>query len=267
MSSHVHCRVPCGVSLTRRLVLTRRHAVALCAATLCLAQAQAEPLLAPFSVAQAMPPSPWRVVGVPRQAMPLTQFSLVEQDGRRALRIEADRSYGNLVHPLSGVPVQPASRLGWQWRVDRLLPAADLRRKAGDDTAAKVCVFFDLPLDKIPFGERQLLRMARAAVSDPLPGATVCYVWDTSLPVDTALPNAYTGRMRYLVLQTGPVTPGQWKREQRDIAADFVRLFGAESLGGFKDQVPPIIGIAVGADADNTGGHSLAHVADLELRP
>ena len=32
-------------------------------------------------------------------------------------------------------------------------------------------------------------------------------------------------------------------------------------------EVPPVTGVAVGADADNTHGHSLAHVADLVLEP
>ncbi len=207
-----------------------------------------------------MLPSPWQVVGLPKQRMPLTQYSLAEVDGRRALRIEAVRSYGNLVHSLD--LALEAGHLAWSWRVERLLAMADLRTKAGDDTAAKVCVFFDLPLDRIPFGERQLLRMARAAASEKLPGATVCYVWDNALPVGKTLPNAYTGRMRYLVLQSGAAPAGVWKRERRDIAADFARLFGAES-----PTMPPLLGVAIGADADNTGGHSLAYVADLVLQP
>lgn len=190
----------------------------------------------------------------------MTRFDVVDLDGRRALRVEADRSYGNLVHSLSGsaAPLQ----LSWQWRVDQALAAADLNTKAGDDAAVKVCVFFDLALDKIPFGERQLLRMARARTSEPLPGATLCYVWDTRAPVDTAIRNAYTRRVRYLVLQSGPAHLGQWRAERRDVAADFIRLFGTESA-----QMPPVVGIAVGADADNTDGRSLAYVADLVAQP
>ncbi|KNZ32547.1 MAG: hypothetical protein AD742_11760 [Methylibium sp. NZG] len=217
-------------------------------------------MLSPLAGAGQTPPSPWRVVGVPKQAMPLTQFAVVDIDGRRALRIEADKSYGNLVHPLNAQTLPAGPRLSWQWRLDRPLPAADLRRKDGDDVAAKVCVFFDLPLAQIPFGERQLLRLARATTPEPLPGATVCYVWDTLLPAGTTLPNAYTARVRYLVLQSGEAAAGMWQQERRDIAADFVRLFRTEAT-----QVPPIIGVAVGADADNTGGRSVAHVAGLGL--
>jgi len=51
-------------------------------------------------------------------------------------------------------------------------------------------------------------------------------------------------------------------QERRDVAADFMQLFGAES-----PQVPPIVGVAIGADTDNTHGHSLGHVAGLVLEP
>ena len=218
------------------------------------------PLIAPLPTAGDTLPAPWRVIGLPRQKKPLTRFTLDELDGRRAIRIEADQSYGNLVHPLKVDPA--AGHLAWQWRVDQPLPGANLREKGGDDTAAKVCVAFDLPLERVPFFERQLLRFARMQTPEPLPAATICYVWDAHLPAGTALDNAYTRRLRYLVLQTGPAAPHQWASERRDVAADFQALFGAES-----PQVPPIIGVAVGADADNTRGHSLAHVSGLSLEP
>jgi Protein of unknown function (DUF3047) len=225
------------------------------------AGAQAEaPLIAPLPATGQVPPAPWRVVAVPGQKMPLTRFSLADVDGRRALRIEAKASYANLVHPIAGNLV--AGQLSWQWRVDQLLPEANLREKKGDDAAAKVCVFFDLPLERVPFLERQLLRFARSQSAEPLPAATVCYVWDARLAPGTVLDNAYTRRMRYLVLRSGPAEPGQWASERRDVAADFLRLFGAES-----PQVPPITGVAVGADADNTRGQSLAHVSALALEP
>ena len=236
-----------------------KAAAAALLALACSAQAQA-PVLAPWATSGDTPAAPWRVVGVPKQKMPLTRFAIDTVDGRRALRIEADQSYGNLVHPLAQAP--GAGQLAWQWRLDQALPEANLREKSGDDAAAKVCVFFDMALAQVPFVERQLLRFARTQTSEPLPAATVCYVWDARLAPGTAVDNAYTRRMRYLVLRSGPGEPGQWMSEQRDVAADFTRLFGAESA-----QVPPIIGVAVGADADNTKGRSVAHLSGLTLAP
>ena len=216
------------------------------------------PLLTPFPATGDNPPAPWHVAGLPHQKKPFTRFMLADVDGRRALRVEAESSYGNLVHPL--MLTETGVHLAWQWRVDELLTDANLREKNGDDTALKVCVFFDLPIDRVPFFERQLLRFARTQTPEPLPGATICYVWDAHLPAGTALDNAFTHRVRYLVLESGAPQPHQWAHERRDVAADFTHLFGAES-----PEVPPIVGVAVGADADNTHGHSLGHVADLLL--
>ena len=214
----------------------------------------------PFGTPGAAPLAPWHVAGLPNQRKPFTKFNLVDLEGRRALRIEADNSYGNLVYPLS--PARAVARLSWLWRADKLLEDDDLRTKSGDDTALKVCVFFDLPLEKVPFVERQLLRAVRTQSSEPLPAATVCYVWDAHLPVGTAIPNAFTKRVRYKVLESGPERLHQWTAEKRNLAADFIELFGDESK-----EVPLVTGVAVGADADNTHGHSLAHVADLVLEP
>ncbi len=219
-----------------------------------------QPLLQPLIGPEATPPWPWHVAGLPRQTKPYTRFSLVDLEGRRVLRVEAESSYGNLVHPLQ--LTQPAAHLAWQWRVEDLIDEADLRTKAGDDTALKVCVFFDLPISRVPFVERQLLRLARSTSTEPLPASTVCYVWDTRLPVGTALHNAFTHRVRYVVLQSGAAHLHQWMNERRDVSADFFALFGDES-----PELPPIVGVAVGADADNTHSHSLAHVAGLMLEP
>jgi Protein of unknown function (DUF3047) len=217
-------------------------------------------VLSPLTGPGDQPPAPWRVMGLPKQHKPFTQFSLVEVDGRRALRVEADNAYGNLVQTLSLSEVPRILR--WQWRVETLNTAADLRHKQTDDTTLKVCAFFDQPLKDIQFIERQLLRIARARSKIPLPAATVCYVWDPALPPGTTLENAYTSRVRYVVVTNSAPQEGQWRAEQRDIAEDFLRLFGTET-----QQLPPLIGVGIGADSDNTHAHSVGYVADLTLAP
>jgi len=204
--------------------------------------------------------APWHVTGLPQQTKPYTKFTVVDIDGHRAVRVEATESYGNLVHPLKLDAAH--ATLSWRWRVDELLDADDLRKRGGDDTALKVCVSFDLALDKVPFLERQLLRVGRSKTDEPVPAATVCYVWDAHLPVGTMLDNAFTRRIRYVVLRSGSANLRSWVDEKRDVGADFVTLFGAES-----PEVPTIIGVLVGADSDNTHGHSLAYAADLKIEP
>ena len=218
------------------------------------------PTLTPFGAAGGAPATPWHVVGLPQQTKPFTQFSVVDLDGKRALKVESTEAYGNLVHPVQFTPA--AASLAWQWRIEEPIAAADLRTKGGDDTALKVCVFFDLSLERIPFGERQLVRFARSKSEEPVPAATVCYVWDAKLAAGTTLDNAFTKRMRYIVVRSGNQRLNQWVAERRDIGADFLKVFGNES-----DTVPPVIGIAIGADSDNTKSHSIGYVTGIALQP
>jgi Protein of unknown function (DUF3047) len=225
--------------------------------------AAAQPLLAPIDGAAAVPSPPWRTALLPQQKLPLTRFDVVDLDGVRALRIESRASYGNLLHPLHTLdtPAPAVPELSWRWRLDRAIDGADLRRKAADDAAAKICVMFDHAIDRVPFVERQMLRVARASTGDALPAATLCYAWDPAQARGAVLPNAYTRRMRWLVLQGAGSPLGAWRSERRDLRADFLRAFGDEA-----SEMPRITAVLVGADADNTGGQGLAHVADLALQ-
>jgi len=227
------------------------------------AQVQAQaPVLAPWAGGAAVPAPPWRTLGLPNHKAPLTAMDITALDGAAVLRLRADASYASLVHDLNGWAPGPQATLRWRWRLDQPVAGADLRRKDADDAALKVCLMFDMPLARVPFVERSLLRLARAVSGEPLPAATVCYVWDATLAQGTVLPNAYSARVRYLVLDGSASPTGQWRGHQRNVQADFAQLFGAESA-----TVPALQAVAVGADADNTGGRSLAWIADIQLVP
>ena len=221
------------------------------------------PTLTAFSAASGdQPPAPWRVVGVPGGKIPLTTYGMVDLDGSKVLRIEANKSYGNLVHPLMGWLPDAGVRLRWRWRLDEPLRSADLRQRSGDDSSLKVCALFDMPLDKLGLVDRSLLRLARSTTGENLPSATLCYVWDSKLATGTLLPNAYTGRVRLIVVNSGEQRLGQWLNHDRDLAADFKLAFGEES-----STTPPLQAVLVGGDSDNTGGRSLGWVGDVTLFP
>lgn len=231
----------------------------------CALQAQAaQAVLMPLASAQTgLAPAPWRVVGVPGGKIPLTDFAMVELDGRKVLRVKTARSYGNLVHDLLPASPPASLRLSWRWRLDEGLTGTDLLTRKGDDSPLKVCVLFDMSLEKLGLIARNLLRFARAASAEKLPSATLCYVWDDKLGTETLLPNAYTDRVRLIVVTSGKTAAlGQWVAQTRDVAADFRRAFGDES-----DRLPPVMAVLVGGDADNTGGDSLGYVDDLSFTP
>lgn len=217
--------------------------------------------LTPWSAAEGdKPPAPWHVHPFPGGRKPLTRFDIVSLDGQRVLRVAADKSYGTLRHDLPGLALPRGTTLHWRWRLEQPLREADLRRKGGDDTPIRVCALFDLELNKLGFFERNLLLAARRLSNQYLPAETLCYVWDHRLPAGSELPNPFSRRLRYVVLNSGDSQLNAWVAHERDLAADFLRVFGDET-----DSVPPLVGLLIGADADNTEGSSLAYVGDLEL--
>ena len=187
-------------------------------------------------------------------------------EGERVLRLATSKSYGTLSHALPNLGLSPQATLRWTWRLDQGLPAADLRRKDGDDSPLRVCALFDLPLENLGLMERSLMRVARSLSGEALPAATLCYVWDHQLPAGMELANAYTRRVRFIVLNSGDAQPGIWVKHERAVAADFLRVFKSD-LGPDATSAPPLIAVVVGADSDNTGGISLGYIGDVALRP
>ena len=228
-----------------------------CAAAVVAARAQ---VMLPAVVQGGQVGAGWRVVTLPQQKAAITRYSAETVAGRPALRIDAKASYGNLV--FDAAPGAQASRLAWAWRVQQPNAGSDISTKAGDDLAAKVCVSFDLPLARVPFIERQLLRLARSRSGENLPAATLCWVWGGGSVQAQVVDNAYTRRVRYIVLRRQDEALDTWFEEVRDVAADFKRAFGDEAAAP-----PPVLALIVAGDADNTGATSVAHVAALRWLP
>lgn len=216
----------------------------------------------PFSTVtgSTLPPA-WQIITLPKIPRH-TRYSLVHIDGRVVVKAEASASYANVVHALD-MDVSATPVLHFAWRADRFPENSDLRTRQGDDLAAKVCVLFDVPLERLAFIDRVRIELGRRLFDPKLPSATVCYVWDRQMATGTWLPNAYTNRVRYLVLRSAAAgEQGRWFDERRDLRRDFTQAFGKE--GG--DRLPLVAAIAFATDADNTGGSALAYYGDIELR-
>lgn len=230
-----------------------RRLVALMSLLVCIIANADEPIGA-FSEATAggALPSGWRLAKLP--GVEPTRFDLVDVEGVVALRMDAADAGAALFRP---VRIDPARTpiLRWRWRVDNLIQAADIRRKDGDDLPARLYVMFDYPLERLSLIERGKIKLARAVAGNMVPAAAICYVWDGNLAVGTSLWNAYSDRVRVIVVESGSGRLGEWVEEQRDVAADFRAAFGEEP--------PPISGIAVGADTDQTGKTVRAWFGDI----
>jgi hypothetical protein len=240
--------------------MTARAASVVLAAVLaaCALAHAADAGIPPFSRSTpgAALPDGWRPLVLPRVAAP--EFALVRDERTTVLRSRAAAAAGTVSHAFAASPaVLPV--LAWRWKVDRVVEGADLARKSGDDFAARVYVFFDVPTDELPLGARLKALLARAVWGEELPTAAICYVWDNRHAPGTSAWNPYTDRVRTVVLRSG--APGAWAEEARDLEADFRAAFGAQ----WKGPVPRVTGVAIGNDTDQTGETVTAWFGDLRL--
>lgn len=200
-------------------------------------------------------PEDWAPLGA-QSADNRTQYALVEDGGVTVLRAQSKSAASGLSRKLR---VDPAEYplLRWRWKISNTLKTSDIYKKEGDDFPARIYVMFDYPLEKLPFGERMKLRVARALYDPDLPAATLCYVWDGKAPAGTITPSTYTDRVRLVVVESGPGRVGRWVNFERDVHQDFKTAFG--------EDPPAISALAVATDTDNTGESVTAWYGDISL--
>jgi hypothetical protein len=202
-------------------------------------------------------PTGWRKVMLPR--VKHAEVILAADAGGAVLRVRSEDAAGSAAYPLREA-VAPRATLAWRWKIDRVVEKANLETRRGDDFAARVYVFFDVPLESLPWGERLKLRLARLLHGEDLPVAGLCYVWDNRHAIGVIRPNPYAPRIRTFVLESGVEAAGQWVTERRDLDRDFIAAFGAQPSG-----VPRVTGIAAGNDTDQTGESVVAWFGDFQL--
>lgn len=200
-------------------------------------------------------PAGWKVYAMSRHNAK-ARMAIVRDGSDDVFTIDAKHASGAIAHVLD---MPAATTLRWRWKVDHSVATADLSKKSGDDFAARVYVFFDMPRSRLSWLQRMKLSIASRSLGHPIPTAALCYVWDNRHPVGTIAPSAYTGLVRTIVLQSGNAHAGTWQLQQRNLAADFRAAFGRAA--------PRVTGIALASDTDNTGGHVTAWFGDLTLAP
>ena len=200
------------------------------------------------------PPAPWLVVPI-AGAKPTT-FRLGTVANSPAIEARVDSSMALLARPIK-VDLEQTPILCWRWWIQGVVAKGDIRKKNGNDFAARVYVSFDMPDSALSAMVRMKLGMARRMLGIPLPDAALTYVWDNRNPVGFAARSPYTDRQQLIVAQSGNDRVGQWVPERVDVAADFARAFAG------KPGHP--VGLAISADGDNTKSIGRAAFTDIHF--
>lgn len=190
----------------------------------------------------------------------LTRYSLVSDAGGTVLKAESSKSASGLIRRFDDrrIELKDYPVLKWRWKIASLIKGADIATKEGDDYPARVYVTFRYDPERAGTGMRMQYGLAKSLYGEYPPHAGINYVWDGKSPAGTMLPNAYTARAMMFVVESGPKRVGEWVEMERNVYEDYKRAF--------KEEPPPVSGIAVMTDTDQTGEVATAWYGDIELR-
>lgn len=172
----------------------------------------------------------------PKEFKGQTTYALTDVDGKKVLAARADGTASGLFKELDLDPAR-LRYLSWYWNVPAVIPKGDALTKQGDDYPARIYVVF------------------KGAFPWSITG--INYIWANKLPQGEAVTNSFSDRVKMVAVRSGNTQAGQWLCEQRDIYADYQKLFGEE---------PPNLGaVAVMTDGDNTGSKTTALYGNITL--
>ena len=224
-------------------MLSRRQVLAAAAASLVAGRARAADRRAVEDWKAAplghhgIPPG-WRAYETPG-GHPRYDFDVVEDGGRRALRMRSDSEHSTIAHELA-VDLAATPMLTWSWKVVSFPAGADLRERATSDATGHVFVIWP----RFP-------EMVRSRL--------IGYVWEPRAPADAVFASKKTGTVTYIVLRSGTAGVGGWVEERRDVAADYRRVYGGAAPN------PPALALSI--DTNDTRSKAESLVGPIAFRP
>lgn len=183
-------------------------------------------------------------------------FEPVSRKGRPALEVRAHRSV-SVIRRQFDPPLSAVGNLAFSWKVEALPDGADLKDAGATDAPVRILLAFDGDRSKWSARAHRLSELSRLLTGEPLPYATLSYVWSRDDPLGSVLNNPRTDRIRKVVVESGVENLGVWRDHQRDVRADFIRAFGEEP--------GPLLAVALMTDTDNTQSTLKAWYGALRL--
>jgi hypothetical protein len=145
------------------------------------------------------------------------------------------------------------------WKVPELITEADLAERDKADSPVRVVLAFEGDRTRFSAKNAMLSELSHVLTGEPMPYATLMYVWSNDCAPGTVIVNPRTDRIRKLVVESGDKHLNRWIDYERNIQADFELAFGE----------PPgaLVGIGIMTDSDNTHSSTRAWYGQPELVP
>jgi hypothetical protein len=165
-----------------------------------------------------------------------TDYAVVHDDTNSFVRGVAEKTCSALSIKLNLAP-RAKLKLRWRWKIDGVNPNGSERDLKKFDHAARVFVAFDTLIG---------------------PPRTLNYLWANVETPGTVLAHPKSSRAQIFVLESGDAKAGQWLTEERDVVADWKRVFPDKPM-------PKIVGLGLMTDSDSLGKKLTGDYAAIEL--
>jgi len=163
-------------------------------------------------------------------------YSIQEEGGNKFLRADA-RAISVQIGFEKKWELKDFPTLRWRWRARIFPEGTDERTKSGNDNVLSIYVVFG---------------------GWPIPQA-IKYVWSDTLSAGSVLDSPHSGKTKIVVVRSGRELKGLWLAEERNVLADYRRLWGESQTN------PTAKGILLLTDSDSTRTHAVGDYDDIEV--
>ncbi len=184
-----------------------------------------------------------------------TRYTLESFEGMEVAKAESNCGASGLLLRLDAIRLDQTPLLSWRWRVDRGLDLLQEQTKAVDDFAARVYIMFEFDKSRLSIFQRLRHRLAKLIYGEEIPGSALNFVWTSRLPAGTVWDNPFESNAKMIALAQG-ANQG-WRTETVDVAARYRELF--------RSPPPPLLGLAIMSDSDNSCQRTEARFADFKF--
>ena len=183
-------------------------------------------------------------------------YGAVQMDGRPAMSAQAVSS-ASMLRQRVRVEATDLNRLRFAWKVPALMSDADLSHRDLDDSPVRIVLAFDGDRSRFSAKNALLSELSHAFTGEPMPYATLMYVWCNRCAPGSVVINPRTDRIRKLAIESGSLNLDRWLDYERDIRADFELAFG-EAPGA-------LLAVGIMTDSDNTSSTAQAWYGPVQL--
>jgi len=185
-----------------------------------------------------------------------TQYSIVKEAGETYLKAESNASASAIIYKKE-FNVYEYPKIRWKWKIDNVYKKGNVKEKSGDDYTIRVYVLFKYDPEKASFGKRIKYGLAKIIYGEYPPHSSLNYIWANKKDEKGIITNPYASEVKMIILQAGSEKAGKWHEEDINILENYRKAFGTDP--------PPVAGVAIMNDSDNTGESSVSYIDYIEV--